>query len=102
MIVHLVLFRPKGDLAEADRAALAAAVERARREIRSIRSFRIGQRRRTDAEYTKSGEDFPYAAIVELDDEAALDAYLRHPAHADLARFFWTKGERAVAYDFET
>ena len=44
MIAHVVLFRPRGDLSPAARAALAGAFEPAMREIPSIRRTRVGKR----------------------------------------------------------
>jgi hypothetical protein len=101
MIVHLVLFRPKAGFAEADRNALAAAIDGARREIPSIRAFRVGERTMRETSYAQHADEFPYAALVEFDDLAGLRAYLEHPAHAELGRLFWTASDKAVAYDFE-
>lgn len=101
MIVHLVLFRPKPGLGAADRDALVAAIEHARREIPSIRRFAVGERTEREAAYTSQAEEFPFLALIEFDDLAALHEYLRHPAHAELGRLFWTTSEKALAYDFE-
>jgi hypothetical protein len=101
MIVHVVLFRPRADLAAPSRNALAAAVDRARREIPSIRRFAVGERTLRDARYAREMEEFPFVALIEFDDLAALQAYLQHPAHAELGRLFWMTSEKALAYDFD-
>lgn len=101
MIVHLVLFRPKTTVDAAAREALVAAIERARRDIPSIRRFVVGKRILHSTNYAAAMEDFPLAALLEFDDRAAVEAYLRHPAHAELSRLFWVTGEKALAYDFD-
>jgi hypothetical protein len=100
MIVHVVLFRPKADLGAADRSALAAAIDRARREIPEIR-FAVGRRTFRETNYARDMEDFPFVALLEFDDAAALQAYLRHPVHMELSRLFWTTSDKALAYDFD-
>jgi hypothetical protein len=101
MIVHLVLFRPRADFGAADRNAIAAAIDRARREIPAIRKFAVGKRTFRETNYAREMEDFPFVALVEFDDAAALQAYLQHPAHLELSRLFRTTSEKALAYDFE-
>jgi hypothetical protein len=44
--------------------------------------------------------DYPFAALVELQDERALAEYLSHPAHQELARTFWQTSDSALAYDY--
>lgn len=100
MLLHLVLFRPKADLAAADRASLVGAIERAHREIPVIRRFSVGRRVFREASYAAGLPDYPFIAIVELDDERALQEYLRHAAHGELARWFWQTSDSALAYDF--
>lgn len=100
-IAHIVLFRPKAGLADEDRQSLAGAIERARREIPGIRRFHVGRRTLRTEGYAASMPEFPYLALIEVDDEAALRAYLAHPAHAELARLFWATSDTALAYDFD-
>ena len=45
--------------------------------------------------------DYQYAAIVEFDDRAGLEAYLRHPAHDAAGRHFTQSAAHALAYDYE-
>jgi hypothetical protein len=102
MIAHVVLFKPRGDISMADRQAFAGAIRRARREIQGIRRFHIGRRVLRDASYAQAmPEDFSYAALIEFDDLAALQAYLQHPAHDEIGSWFWKASEAALAYDYE-
>jgi hypothetical protein len=101
VIAHIVLFRPRADVTSSDVEGLIAAIERAHRESRSVRRFRVGKRTLRSAPYAAGIEEFPYAALVEFDDLRGLEAYLAHPAHADLGRRFWATSEAATAYDFE-
>lgn len=102
MILHVVLFKPRADLADADRRAFADAIVRARREIPGIRRFAVGRRVMREASYAQAmPEDFTYAAIIEFDDLPALQTYLQHPAHVDLGARFWSTSEAALAYDYE-
>ncbi len=102
MIAHVILFRPRPDLLPGDREALAAAIERGLREIPSIRRFRLGRRVRHGAGYEGGmSEDLEFAAIIEFDDLAGLQAYLAHPSHADLGARFTSSMASGVIYDYE-
>jgi len=46
-------------------------------------------------------ENFEFAVIIEVDDRAALVAYLTHPSHAALGRHFTQSAAAALAYDYE-
>jgi len=102
MLLHVVLFRPKLGISETDRTAMFAALNEAAREIPTVRRFRIGSRVTHGAAYeTVMTEDFPFAAIIEFDDLAGLQAYLRHPKHEALGRLFYQLQAAALAYDYE-
>lgn len=101
MIVHLVLFRPKPGLPDADRRGLMEAIARAHREIPSIRRFTVGKRTAQDASYARMMPDYPFIAVVEFDDADGLEAYLAHPAHQDLGRRFWDTSDSPLALDYE-
>jgi hypothetical protein len=103
VLLHVVLFRPKQDIDEADRIAMFAALKAAATEIPAVRRFQVGARVSHGAAYEKSMlHDFPFAAVIEFDDLAALQAYLRHPTHDRLAVLFYALQEAALAYDYET
>ncbi len=101
MIAHVVLFRPRGGLGDADRDAFLAAIAHARREIPSVRRFFVGRRARHGHAYEPlMAEDFPWAAIVEVDDAKGLAAYLAHPAHEELGRLLWATSEKVLVFDY--
>ncbi len=102
MIAHVVLFRPCPDVTDAERAAFERALADARRVIPSVRRLEVGRRVRFGAGYEQAmTEDFPFAAIAEFDDLDGLQAYLAHPAHAELGRLFRETGEATLVYDYE-
>jgi len=45
--------------------------------------------------------DLPYAAILEFDDKANVEAYLDHPAHEQVATRFFASIAESLIYDFE-
>jgi len=103
VISHVVLFRPRPTLTEAEREALIASLQHAVSGIPTIRRATIGKRillNRPGYE-TAMAEHFEYSAILEFDSEADLRAYLDHPAHADLGNRLFTAAEAVLAYDFK-
>ena len=103
VLTHVVLFRPKPGLAEADGEALIAAIERAARDIPAVRRFEVGRRTATPPAYAAGAPpDFPFVAMVWVDDRAALDAYLAHPAHRALGAAFNAALGAALVFDFDT
>ena len=102
MIWHVVLFRPRGDLSDADRQSLVRAFENALRTIPSIVRAHVGRRVMHGRGYEQSMTvDYEYAAIIEFEDLSALKAYLQHPAHEQLATRFFAAFETALMYDYE-
>lgn len=102
MITHVVLFKPRGDVTDADRRAFVEAIVRARREIPGIRRFHLGRRVLREASYAEAmPQDFSYAAVIEFDDLAAVQVYLAHPAHDPMGSWFWKVSEASLVYDYE-
>jgi len=102
MIAHLVLFRPRPNLSDEDRRALAGAFTVALREIPSIRRARIGRRVTHGRPYEALMHvHYEYAAMLEFDDVAGLKSYLEHPAHDALAARFFATFEEALMYDVD-
>jgi hypothetical protein len=101
MVSHLVLMKPRPDLTTADEAAFIDAFDRAMRDIPTVRGVRIGRRVTHGAGYETSAPDMDYVAIIDFDDLAGLQAYLRHPAHDDLGRLFGQSLSGALVYDVE-
>ena len=103
MIAHIVLFRPRPALTDADRDSLVASLKTAIDGIPSIQRARVGKRillNRPGYE-TQMAEHYEYFAILEFDSELDLRAYLEHPAHVDLGRRLFTSAERVLAYDYD-
>jgi hypothetical protein len=103
LIVHVVLFEPRADLSEAQRHNILRDLEHAAVSIPSIRSLRIGRRVHHGLPgYEQAmSVDYQYVALFEFDDRAALEAYLRHPAHEAAGRHFTASAAHSLAYDFD-
>ena len=102
MIAHLVLFRPRPNLSDADRRGLADGLVGALNEIPSIRRARVGRRVTHGRPYESLMRvDYTYAALLEFDDVAGLKAYLEHPSHEALGNRFFETFEEALMYDFD-
>jgi hypothetical protein len=93
--------KPRPDLSAAEREAFVAAFEQALREIPSIRGVRVGRRVVHGAGYEQSSADAEYVAMIDFDDLAGLQSYLRHPAHEALGARFGTSLSWALVADFE-
>ncbi len=102
MVAHIVLMKPRADLAPADRQALVAAFARAVREIPSVRSVRVGRRVTHGARYEARVPDTAdYLVVIDFDDLDGLQTYLRHPTHEELGARFSESLSSALIYDFE-
>jgi hypothetical protein len=102
VIAHLVLFRPRSDLPEITRRALADALTTAVRDIPSVRRARVGRRLTHGRPYEALMRvHYEYAAVLEFDDLEGLRAYLAHPAHDALAARFFEAFDEALMYDYE-
>ena len=101
MISHVVLFRPKPDLSDADRHALIAAFRRAIQEIPTVRAVRSGRRTRHGAGYEQPADFAEVLVVIDFDDLAGLQTYLRHPAHEELGARFNQSMASGVVLDFE-
>lgn len=78
------------------------AVAHAAAGIPSVRRFQIGTRVMHKPQYEQlMTEDYPYAAVIEFDDLAGLQAYLQHPKHERLGELFYQLLESALVYDYE-
>jgi hypothetical protein len=98
----VVLFQPRPDLSPADRARFYAALSTALGSIPSIRRARLGRRVRHGAAYeAMMPADLEFIGVFEFDDLAGLQAYLDHPAHAELGALFSSANAAALAYDYD-
>lgn len=102
MVWHVVLMKPRPDLASDDQRALLQAFERACREIPTVREVRVGRRVRFGAGYEAAMPDASdYVITLAFDDLPGLQTYLRHPAHDELGTRFNQSLSSALVYDFE-
>ena len=96
------MFQPRADLPAAERQALASALTTALRVIPSIRRATLGRRVTHGRPYEQLMRvNYEYAALLEFDDLAGLQAYLEHPAHDALAAQFFAAFEEALMYDYD-
>jgi hypothetical protein len=102
MVFHVVLFQPRADTTDADRLALVSSLQTALNAIPSIRRCNVGRRVQHGARYEAvTGRTFDYAAVLEFDDLAGLQAYLDHPAHAEVGSRFLQSFERSCIFDYD-
>src|SRR4051794_24666724 len=102
MLSHVVLMKPRSDLSRSDEQALVDSFPRAVREIPTVRSIRVGQRLTHGASYEQQAPDTAdYLIVLDFDDLAGLQTYLRHPAHEELGGRFNRSLSSALVYDFE-
>ena len=102
MVWHLVLMKPRPDLSADERRDLLDAFDRACREIPAVRGVHVGRRVMHGAGYEAGMPDSAdYLVSLAFDDLAALQTYLRHPAHEQLGARFNESLSSALVYDFE-
>jgi hypothetical protein len=102
MVFHIVLFRPKPTVSDAERQAMFDALSSASTSIPTVRGFHVGNRIRHGRPYEHLMEQsYPYAAVIEFDDLAGLQAYLNHPQHEKLGTLFYELLEAGLVYDYE-
>jgi Stress responsive A/B Barrel Domain len=101
VVAHVVLFRPRVELTQNERIALADSFSRALGEIPGIRRASVGRRVTHGRPYEQlMRENYEFAAVLEFDDVAALTSYLQHPAHEDLGERFFASFDAALIYDY--
>ena len=102
MIAHIILFAPRSDLSPQQREEVLTAFTRATTAAPTVRNVRVGRRilHGLPGYEQLMRTDFEYAAILEFDDVAGLEAYLRHPEHAAAGRHFTESATAALAYDY--
>jgi hypothetical protein len=92
---------PREDLSLDERSAFIDAFERAIREIPTVKAVRVGQRVTHGAGYERLAPGADYLAVIDFEDLADLQTYLRHPAHEELGVRFGQSLRSALVYDFE-
>jgi hypothetical protein len=102
VIAHVVLFKPRPGLSQADATLALEALRQAADSIPSIRRVRVGRRIKNGRQYEQQmAVDYSVAAIFEFDDLEGLLVYLNHTKHETLARTFFDLFDEALVYDFD-
>ena len=94
MLIHIVSFKYKADVDEAQRHEHRARL-RGLGSLAGVRALSVG------ADVVGSARSFDTGLVVHFADRAALDTYQQHPAHVPVAQFGAGLCERIVAVDFE-
>lgn len=93
MIVHVVCFKYRGDVADAAR-------EEHRRKLGSLSSLESLIELKVGADIVRSARSFDTALVARFRDRAALDAYQADPRHVPIAQLGASLAEQIVAVDF--
>lgn len=103
MIAHTVLFQPGASVGPETKAAILESLTRAIRQCPTVRACRIGRRIRhgLPGYERQMREDYQYLLILEFDDIEGLRAYLEHPSHTAIGRFFTSAAAASLAYDYQ-
>lgn len=81
MICHVVLIRLKSGLGDTAGAELLEQAKKLLAPIPAVRNLRLGRGLGKKAEL-----DYPYALVMEFEDEDALESYQVHPDHQKFVR----------------
>jgi hypothetical protein len=103
VVVHIVLFNPKLGLTADQLRSFAQSIQDATRTIGTVRRALVGKAVQVVPSYPRSLGDqtYEFAAVLEFDDAAALEAYLEHPSHRVLGRLFWDNCASAIVMEAE-
>jgi hypothetical protein len=102
VITHVVIVKPRANLSARDREALVQAFEHAVLEIATVRAVRVGRRVTHGAQYEHAAPSADFMILIDFDDLAGLQTYLRHPAHDAVSVQFDRLLGSGFVYDFET
>lgn len=102
MITHVVIAKPQANLSADDREAFVQAFEQAVLKIPTVRAVRVGRRVTHGALYEQTPPAADFLILLDFDDLAGLQTYLRHPVHEAVSAQFNRLLEWGLVYDFET
>ena len=94
MLLHLVCFKYKPEVGEADRAEHRARLQ-ALSDLDVVVDLHVG------ADVVRSARSYDTGLVVTFRDQAALQAYQGDPRHLVVAQFGAARCEHIVAVDFE-
>jgi hypothetical protein len=101
VVTHVVLLTPRADLTGNERDEFVRAFDRAIHGVPGVRGIRLGRRVLHGAGYETAAPPLEFLALIDFDDLAALQTYLRHPAHAQLGELFGSAIASALVFDYE-
>jgi len=103
MISHVVLFKPKATLGQAERLAIVEHLKTAIARCPTVRRCRVGRRvlHGLPGYEQLMAEDYQFSLILDFDDVEGLKGYLQNPAHAGIGGLFTTAASASLAYDYE-
>ena len=103
MIVHVVLFKPRGPVDPQTRGAILDALATAVKSCPAVRGCRVGRRvlQGLPGYEQAMAQDYQYLLLLEFDSVEGLREYLQHPAHTMLGGFFTGAADASLAYDYE-
>lgn len=93
---HVVLFKFKETVTEAQVAEVVEAFAALPSKIDAIKGFEWG----TDVGVENKSEGFTHGFIVTFDSTEGRDAYLPHPAHKEFGKIVGGKLDKVLVFDF--
>jgi hypothetical protein len=110
MILRVVLFQLRSEVTDYDSRVLLASINGAVKSVPGLLSFNVGRRVESDGAYTLGDSPgradgvhvpYEYVAVFQFDTIKALQAYFKHPAHAEILARFAAVAATAVTCDYE-
>ena len=95
MLTHIVVWKYKPEVAEAERRGHVERLRALVRIIPEIQSFAVGR------DVLQLPRSYHTGLVATFRDRAALDAYTVHPEHAAVADLGRSISEHVVSVDFE-
>jgi hypothetical protein len=94
MLTHIVSFKYKADVTEAQRAEHRTRLKDPA-SLQGVVELKVG------ADVVRSPRSYDTGLVVIFPDRSALDAYAKDPQHVPVAQFGASLSEHVVAVDFE-
>jgi hypothetical protein len=107
MILRVVLFHLRSEVSDYDSRLLLTSITSAVKSVPGLLSFNVGRRLESDGAYTlgdagnAQASPYDYAAVFQFENAKALQAYLKHPAQAEIRARFTAVVSTAVTCDYE-
>jgi hypothetical protein len=108
MVLRVVLFQLRGEVTDYDSRLLLASIGGAVKSVPGLLSFNVGRRIDSEGAYAlgeaaagESTASYDYAAVFQFEGAKALQAYLHHPAQAEIRARFAAVVSSAITCDYE-